>query len=601
MSWRNWFRAIRRKTLDPFWRNWEWPLVAGLWLAGLILGYIGFARYSAAVGDHAGFWGHLYRDLQLIVLQSGDVAVPGGLPWTLNLARFLVPAVAGYAAIQALLAVFREQWHLVGLRRVKDHAVVCGLGERGLRLARNFLDRGYLVVAVDNDEENPLVEQCRAAGALVLVGDAKDANLLRRARVHRAKYLAAVCPDDGANADIALQARDLVRTRRGAPLNAFVHIVDLELCNALSESELGAGADSFRLEFFNVQERGARLMLNECPPGPRGAGADEKPPRIVIVGLGKMGRSLLVQAARDWWIARAGDGRKMHVVVIDQSAAAKLETLRLQYPQLDRACEFDARQFPKNGPEFERADFLYDGAGRSDVDAVYVCFDDDVHVMVSALALLRKTRGSGAPIAMRMSRTAGLAALLTGGDDSSDFRRLRAFAVLDRTCALDALLGGRREVIARAIHEDYVRRQTEAGLTPSANPSMVGWEELPEDLKESNRQQADHIEVKVKAVGCGIQALTDWAAASFESLPEDVRRVFDVELLARMEHERWDRERRAAGWAYAPGPKDAKKKTSPYLVPWDRLSEDVRDLDRETVRGLPAFLARAGFQIYRKD
>ena len=118
----------------------------------------------------------------------------------------------------------------------------------------------------------------------------------------------------------------------------------------------------------------------------------------------------------------------MRVVVIDQSAAAKLETLRLQYPQLDRACEFDARQFPKGGPEFERADFLYDGAGRSDVGAIYICFDDDVHVMVSALALLRKTRGSKAPIAMRMSRDAGLAALLKDGEGSEEFGRLHAFA-----------------------------------------------------------------------------------------------------------------------------------------------------------------------------
>lgn len=574
-------------------------MVACVWAAGLVLGYVGFSRYSAAVGDHAGFWGHLYRDLQLIVLQSGDV--PGPLPWTLNVARFLVPAVAGYTAIQALLAVFREQWRLVGLRMVHDHAVVCGLGERGLRLCRNFLERGYRVVAVDNDDGNPLIDQCRASGALVLVGDAKDANLLRRAGVRRAKYLVTVCPDDGANADIALQARDLVRRRGGAPLVAFVHIVDLELCNALSDGELGAGADSFRLEFFNVQERGARLMLTECPPF-RGAGAKVgRTPRIVIVGLGKMGRSLLVQAARDWWMTGAGEGRKLRVSVIDQSAAAKLETLSLQYPQLGRACELDPRQFSKGGPEFERADFLYDGAGRSDVDAIYICFDDDVHVMVSALALLRKTRGTEVPIAMRMSRAAGLAALLKGGEDSSDFSRLHAFAVLDRTCALDALLGGRREVIARAIHEDYVRRQRQAGLTPAENPSMVGWEELPEDLKESNRDQADHIEAKLKTIGCGIQSLTDWTAASFETLPADVKQVFDLERLARMEHDRWASERRAKGWAYAPGTKDVKKKTSPHLVPWEELSEEVKDLDRETVRGLPAFLAWAGFQICRKD
>ena len=148
---------------------------------------------------------------------------------------------------------------------------------------------------------------------------------------------------------------------------------------------------------------------------------------------------------------------------------------------------------------------------------------------------------------------------------------------------------------------NYVRHQKQAGATPETNPSMVAWDDLPDDLKESNRQQADHIEVKLAAIGCGIQSLTDWKSASFERLPEEVKTVFDVELLARMEHERWCEERRRLGWTFASGPKDLKKKTSPYLVPWEELPPEIQDLDRNTVLGLPSFLAQAGFQIYPED
>ena len=35
------------------------------------------------------------------------------------------------------------------------------------------------------------------------------------------------------------------------------------------------------------------------------------------------------------------------------------------------------------------------------------------------------------------------------------------------------------ETLARAIHEDYVRKQTEQGRTTADNPSMVSWDELP--------------------------------------------------------------------------------------------------------------------------
>lgn len=54
-----------------------------------------------------------------------------------------------------------------------------------------------------------------------------------------------------------------------------------------------------------------------------------------------------------------------------------------------------------------------------------------------------------------------------------------------------------------------------------------------------------------------------------------------------------------AGWTYAPGEKQSHKKTHPSLIPWRELSEEEKEKDRDTVRSLPVFLARAGFQIDR--
>ncbi len=117
------------------------------------------------------------------------------------------------------------------------------------------------------------------------------------------------------------------------------------------------------------------------------------------------------------------------------------------------------------------------------------------------------------------------------------------------------------------------------------------WEELAERYKESNRAQAAHIGAKLAAVSCDLAPLTDWDAESFEFSPDEVER------LAIMEHDRFVDERVRDGWTV--GPKDAERKISPYLVPWDELPEDIKEYDRVFVRGLPRFLARAGFQIVR--
>jgi len=219
--------------------------------------------------------------------------------------------------------------------------------------------------------------------------------------------------------------------------------------------------------------------------------------------------------------------------------------------------------------------------------------DNDSLGLAAALVLRRHLRSLTIPVVVRMSQEAGLASLLQESAVDEELRGLYAFGLLGKTCRPELFLNGTHEILAQAIHEEYLREQQATGQTPKTNPSMLPWNELPENLKESNRSQAGHIGKKLRAIGCGLAPLVDWDADLF-SFTKD-----EIELMARMEHDRWVDERKASGWTYSSGPKDIKKKKSPYLVPWDELPENIRDLDRNTVRALPGFLAKAGFQIER--
>ncbi len=568
----------------------KWPLVMAIWILSIILGYIGFPRFFEAEGTQFTNFDLLYRSLQLIALEAG--AVKGIVPWQLNVARFLMPMLAAYAAIQALLAIFSKQWQMFMIRFYKNHVVICGLGEKGLRLARDFSTNGFRAVVIEGTKGNTLVEQCRGFGTVVFFGDATNAAMLRRAGIRKAKFLVAVCADDGINAEIALKARDIVRTRKGHDLTVFVHMVDLELCNLLRGWELAAEAQSFRLEFFNVHERGARLMLAAYTTA--GNKLLKESPGMLLVGLGKLGRSLLVQAARDWYMKKLPENNRMRITVIDKAAESKISLLRMQYPQLEKACSIETWQIDENTPEFEKAAFLYDEEGNLKIDVIFICFDDDVHAIVSALTLYHKTKGNKVPIIARMGQERGLATMIRDERNSLGFEHIHTFGLLDQTCNFELLLGGTHEIIARAIHEDYVNNQKLVGESSRTNPSLVDWNDLPDALKESNRHQAAHIEVKMKAIRCGIQPLNDWEAASFRFESDE------IELLAELEHQRWVEERRQNGWRYKSGPKDIAKKTSPHIVPYEDLSWELKESDRNMIRSLPSFLAKAGFQIYRR-
>jgi hypothetical protein len=590
-GWRKQLRAFWRRRFKKALLGLKWPMVMAIWFLSIILGYIGFYQFFEAEGTHLTKFDLLYRSVQLIALEAG--AVKGYVPWQLNVARFLMPALAAYAAIQALLAIFSKQWQMFMIRFYRNHVVICGLGERGWRLAKDFSQHGYRVVVIEGVKDNSLVEPCRKQGNVVLFGDATNTALLKKAGLQKAKYLVAVCADDGTNAEIALKARDIVRTRQGHDLTVFVHMIDLELCNLLRGWELSAQAQSFRLEFFNVHERGARHML--ATYASVSTQVLNGHPRMLLVGLGKLGRSLLVQAARDWYMKKLPEKNRLRITVIDKNAESKVDLLRMQYPQLEKVCEIETCQIDENAPEFEKAAFLFDENGHLKIDVIFICFDDDVHALVSALTLYRKTREHKVPVIARMSQESGLAAMIRDERYSLGFEHIHTFGLLDQTCNMESLLGGTHEVIARAIHEDYVNSQKQVGENSRTNPSMVDWNDLPETLKESNRHQAAHIEVKMKAIGCGIQPLTDWEAASFR---------FDageIEQLAELEHQRWVDERRQNGWLFKPGTKNIAKKTSPHMVPYEELSWELKESDRSMIRNLPAFLAKAGFQIYRRN
>lgn len=145
------------------------------------------------------------------------------------------------------------------------------------------------------------------------------------------------------------------------------------------------------------------------------------------------------------------------------------------------------------------------------------------------------------------------------------------------------------ELLAQAIHGVYLSENRSAGhQLPPDDPALQPWDRLSDALKDSNRDHARHLTDNLHAMGLAVAPLDGDAATLTEA---------EVEALSQEEHERWVTERRHAGWRA--GPRDAAARTTPYLVPWDALSEEVRDLDRMFVRKLPDLLASVGLQVVR--
>jgi Trk K+ transport system NAD-binding subunit len=575
-----------------WWHSYQWPVIIALGLLAAVLGYLGFDKLFLRLRQTHSSWDLIYLSMQLFVLESGSAAGPKS--WELQVARFLAPSLTFYTAFQALVAILRERLQSLRLWRLKGHVIIAGHGRKGALLARSFLGCGESVVVVDNDRSNGLLDHSRRDGAIVLVGNATDPDLLRAARAHRARYLLAMCGDDGTNAQIAAVA-DNVCSSAGVPgPTCLVHIVDPYLCSLLREREIVTrDAGELRLEFFNIFDAGARLLLREHPPfGQEDTGCTASP-HMVVVAAGQLGSGLIVQAAREWYVSHRGDGRRLRITVVDRKAERIRDTLCSTYPRLSACCDLTPVQADTDSAEFQQGRFLFSEAGLCDATVAYVCLDDNSQSLAAGLTLHHHLRGCGVPVVVRLTHAAGLAVLLET-QEGQLFENLYAFGLLERTCTPDLLVGGTHEVLARAQHEEYLRHQRETGQTPTNSPSMVPWEELPEELQDSNRAEADHISVKLNAIGCAIVPLVDWDADQLEFATDE------VETMARMEHDRWQEERRSRGWRYGETEaSDRNRKVHPWLVPWDELPEKAKEINRANVRAIPGDLARAGFEVRR--
>lgn len=143
--------------------------------------------------------------------------------------------------------------------------------------------------------------------------------------------------------------------------------------------------------------------------------------------------------------------------------------------------------------------------------------------------------------------------------------------------------------IARALHAAYSAWR--AAHLGDEGPAPE-WDDLDDTLRVSNQAQADHIFVKLAALGCTVHPVYG----------REVERISftqaEVEELAQLEHRRWCAERRTSGWTLGPT-KDVATRVTPYLVDWDELSEAIRDYDRVLVRAIPDVLAAVGLEVRR--
>ncbi len=275
------------------------------------------------------------------------------------------------------------------------------------------------------------------------------------------------------------------------------------------------------LELFNIFDRGASMLVKAHSPWASKQVDPTCDKQLVLVGLGKLGQSLIIQAASQWQENRMSSDQHLKFTIIDLDAERKVQELSVMYPHLEEVVHLKALPMNVHSADFQAAEFLFDPDKHCIVDSIYICMDNDALGLHSGLTLNQKIRGHQIPVIVRMAEDAGLAVLLKDKDNTV-YKNLHVFPLLDQTCTPDVILHGTHELLARALHEAYLKGLSDEHKGGEDDLVLDAWEDLTEEIKERNRKQADRIVLILGKHSYRIAPLTDWRASNLKFGEDEV-------------------------------------------------------------------------------
>ena len=555
-----------------------WLLIALIFTA-LLLGMIGFKQ----VFPEFGFLTRCYMTVQLFLIDSQVFDVSdsiggiegGGVPWPLEAARWLAAGLTFYGVFYAASRLLRRSGDSFRIRGLRGHTVVYGADEVTESFLREQKEAGHKCVLVSGSDA--LLKACRATGypAVDLEGGLNhklDSEDLRRAGLSQANAFYALDVEDAANLRALLLAAELSPSLKKVVLRQD----EPSSCDLMQRKEIFGLKDQNVLRVISVEKQRARMLLKEYPLEIGSDGGVSDAVHLVLPQLGALEKAVAVQAAL---IGHYRNGGRVNLWLPSTELRDELLT---DFPKLERCVnlkclgEGSVRGVEEIGQQ----------AGEGAIVTVLLAHLKPEQAYLKMLHLEE-----------RYPEGIGLRVILKASGDKALPRSIRKhpnIAVLpDGRGLLGSTVLNEIDRLGRAVHETWyqgnIGRIIEAekkGDTKEVaglrnKPSFKKWVDLTEAQRDDNRCAGDHIEVKIRAVGLDPKQpdlKEAWAKLDASTL----------DMLSRMEHERWAAPLWLANWEA--GPRDDARRIHNNLVPYDELNQGTKDYDTEQVKAAVQYL-----------
>ncbi|UTW45250.1 NAD-binding protein [bacterium SCSIO 12696] len=540
----------------------------------MVLAILGFTQHYQTTSQPASFLDILYNAIGVFFLQVS--IEPGDIPVALEIARWLAPACLSYTAFKTFTTVMSNRLLQRRISHLSGHAIICGLDSVSTRALDTLLTEGITTVVIEANNQNKYIGQTRKKGAFILVGNPADLALLKQANMRNAMCLLAVTEDDHINLETAYHCFQQRQSDAALPpISCAVRISNREITQVLYQQPLFAtDQPNFSSRIIDYEQLAARWLLGEYGPDKILGNKlnTHGTLTIALIGESALIEELIIRLA---CIGHYGQSQPLQICVISAHASKNVNALICAQPALDSILRISAHDTQISVLNASYCQQVFNGI---QPDIAYLHTDNTEQALSWAQVLMNLELAF--PVVTCESGDGFFPDMLERQlKDSSHFACVK---VMEESCHFDNIINTHQDHLAMAIHKNYRDSQLEVNDTLATNASLVDWQQLPETLKDANRNQADHLHIKCRKI-FGEDSYTAEAISAL--LTDD-----NIEILAMMEHDRWRAEKELNGWRYHHGGKNNNKRLSPNLVPWQDLSELEKEKDRDSVRHLPKLL-----------
>lgn len=481
--------------------------------------------------------------------------------------------VAAVLLVAALVAhLLRNRIRLARLRSFGGHVVIAGDDGLARRVAQAELARGGGVLLWHDGAPTRWMRALDRAGAALVTRTPDDAGTASLA-LGRAR--AALLVDDDADANAAL-ARLLVSAAAaersaGDPLDIILRVDDLEHRRVIERGLEALSSRAARVRFASLPDLAARQLFVAAPlDGFHRHGNEDR--LVLLLGF-------TVPIERYVLRLLAGshfrDGVRPRFVAIAPDADDHAHDFRTRHPGADTLSPVTF--VPADDPAHA---VHLDSLGEP--VAIVIDAGEDSQTLAFGRAMAARYEGLGIappPIHLRLSHAS----------DIPDDATLHVFGCEAQFADPELLLQENHDALARSIHDFYLQGRFDEGERIGARASMLEWEDLPEGFRDDNRLVADCYALKLRDIGARV-VVSDGPPMRIE--PDE------LEELSRAEHDRWMGAKLKDGWRFGTTRDDAAR-LHPDIIPYDALSERIKDLDREQVRAITRLLSVSGRRALR--